>query len=368
MVRPMSSFTGYITYLKFVSGSTKSPVQQGDLFNSVFALGDAKKNVNFTSSVVDVTDNIADATAQKTIALNWTPVLAGTTILEVYSSQTLTGAADAATTTFTASNLAFATAVSVDGTPVTTGVTFSGNTVTFATAPGDADNPQDVVITGTVYATDVTSYTDPTDLNKRDIVIVTGATGYAKTTNPETGVTQVVFTSATGTIVTPPASTGTSGNAIGTLTQGLVRANPTADYQPPVGYGYDNTVKGVITIAANKLSAGAVKVQYTYNNEYVPQNDLPLINMQVEAITLTAKVRRIAVYYSQIAAFQSQTDYDTNMQEQLASKAVGELSYEIDTEIVDFLYQMGKKNNAEDAVIKPFSRVLPVGINYKLVA
>ena len=48
-----------------------------------------------------------------------------------------------------------------------------------------------------------------------------------------------------------------------------------------------------------------VKVAYVYDNIVIPQNDLPIINAEVKSIPLLAKARRIAVYYSQIAAYQA---------------------------------------------------------------
>ena len=47
-------------------------------------------------------------------------------------------------------------------------------------------------------------------------------------------------------------------------------------------------------------SAG--KVAYVYDNVIIPQNDLPMIKAEMKSIALVAKARRIAVYYSQIAA------------------------------------------------------------------
>ena len=41
------------------------------------------------------------------------------------------------------------------------------------------------------------------------------------------------------------------------------------------------------------------------NNVVVPQNDLPILNAEMDAIPLIAKARRIAIYYSQISAFQA---------------------------------------------------------------
>lgn len=73
--------------------------------------------------------------------------------------------------------------------------------------------------------------------------------------------------------------------------------------------------------------AADTKVAYVYDNVVIPQNDLPTLNAKMESIPLLAKARRIAVYYSQIAAFQAKTDYGFDLGDQLAEKAVGQLSY-----------------------------------------
>ena len=50
---------------------------------------------------------------------------------------------------------------------------------------------------------------------------------------------------------------------------------------------------------------GATRVKYEYDNVVIPQNDIPLLNVKMEHIDLYAKARRIAIYYSQIAAYQA---------------------------------------------------------------
>lgn len=81
------------------------------------------------------------------------------------------------------------------------------------------------------------------------------------------------------------------------------------------------------------------KIAYVYDNVVVPQgaDKIPTIKAEMKSMALLAKARRIAVYYSQIAAFQAKTDYGFDLGDQLAEKAVGQLSYEIDTEIVNLL-------------------------------
>ena len=96
---------------------------------------------------------------------------------------------------------------------------------------------------------------------------------------------------------------------------------------------------GAITVSG-KAEGEKVKVKYIYDNIVIPQNDLPIINVQMKDIALTAKARRVAVYYSQIAAFQAKTDYGFDLGDQLAEKAAAELSYEIDTEITNLLVEM----------------------------
>ena len=100
------------------------------------------------------------------------------------------------------------------------------------------------------------------------------------------------------------------------------------------------------------------RVRYTYDNVVVPQNDLPMIKAEMKSIALVAKARRIAVYYSQIAAYQAKTDYGVDLGDQLAEKAVGELSYEIDTEVTNLLIE----NALEDPELV-WSKTLPVGVS-----
>ena len=96
------------------------------------------------------------------------------------------------------------------------------------------------------------------------------------------------------------------------------------------------------------------KVRYIYNNVVIPQNDLPILNARIESMPLLAKARRIAVYYSQIAAFQAKTDYGFDLGDQLAEKAVGQLQYEIDTEVTQLLI-----DNAEVREDLKWNRTVP---------
>ena len=50
----------------------------------------------------------------------------------------------------------------------------------------------------------------------------------------------------------------------------------------------------------------------------------PILNAKMESVDLHAKARRIAIYYSQIAAYQAKQDYGFDMGDELAAKAVGQ--------------------------------------------
>ena len=101
------------------------------------------------------------------------------------------------------------------------------------------------------------------------------------------------------------------------------------------------------------------RVAYFYDNVVIPQNDLPILNAEMDGIALTAHARRIAIYYSQIAAFQAKTDYGFDLGDQLSEKAVGQLMYEIDTEVCGTLIDAAGEVDP-DLV---WSKTQPVGVN-----
>lgn len=103
-----------------------------------------------------------------------------------------------------------------------------------------------------------------------------------------------------------------------------------------------NTGKVSFNKDDKKFIAGAVvKVLYVYDNVIIPQQEtptsLPTLKASMASVDLHAHARRIAIYYSQIAAFQASNDYGFDMGQQLAAQAQGELQYEIDTEGVKLL-------------------------------
>lgn len=217
IVHPMTSMSGYITYIDYVAGSNKGATRQKDLFNNPFKLGDV--DVNYTSEVVAESVTVSSNEAK----VNWTPIIPERT---------------------------------------------------------------EVKVAGVAY--------------------------------------EVVYAAA-------DLATG----------KVLVEADGKLTF-----FAGD--------VADNTLAA----VKYVYDNVVIPQNDLPLVNAEIKSLPLVAKARRIAIYYSQIAAFQAKTDYGFDLGDQLAEKAVAQMNYEIDTEIVEMLAD----NAAEDGDLV-WSKTLPYGVS-----
>ena len=129
--------------------------------------------------------------------------------------------------------------------------------------------------------------------------------------------------------------------------------------------GVDTPTAGKVALINNKVEFGtapeagkAVKIAYEYNNVIIPQETLPTLKANLKHLALTARARRIAIYYSQISAFQAKQDYGIDLAAQIAEQAVGELQYEIDSEIVKMLV-----DGAEEDSTLTWSRYLPVGVS-----
>ena len=101
------------------------------------------------------------------------------------------------------------------------------------------------------------------------------------------------------------------------------------------------------------------KIRYEYDNVVIPQEDLPILDAVTRDIPIAAKTRRIAIYYSQIAAFEMKNEMGEDLGQNLSEQAVGELKYEIDSEVVMFLRKMAGDPVAE----LQFNKHIPVGLS-----
>lgn len=128
-------------------------------------------------------------------------------------------------------------------------------------------------------------------------------------------------------------------------------------------YGTVDASASTVPVAPdNAIKALYASKEFQMTN--VPAQDIPTIGPVMKNIPLVAEPRRIAVKYDQITAFQAKTDYGFSLDKQIAEQAVGELNYEIDTEIVDMLYQAAKKETLpEELELTTFSKTLPLGVD-----
>lgn len=282
----MSSFSGYVTYLKFTAGSNKGKVGIGDEFNSPFALKQTNnEKAEYTSSKVSVTSTAF--TAGTAITLKWSPVQVGSILVALKTT------ADATPSSYVFDKPNGDVYQSTSA-PVTTEVVDSNGNIT---VDRSAEGESKLTVT-TDYVID-----------------------YGKTRDGA-GIGDANATDVFGSI----------------------------------------TIKSTVTGASTATKAD---VSYIYNNVYIPQNDIPLLNAEMAAIPLVAHARRIAVYYSNLAAFQAKTDYGFDMGPSLADQAVAQLSYEIDTEIVNGLHEAASTNTDASTVLPmlTFSKTLPIGVS-----
>ena len=149
---------------------------------------------------------------------------------------------------------------------------------------------------------------------------------------------------------------------------GKVSLSPMATKRFNDGKADAKIIRGNETIFADVVDGNIAGVQAgdkvayfseEFQMEHVPAQDIPTIGPVMRRIALVAEPRRIAVRYDQITAFQAKTDYGFSLDKQIAEQACGELAYEIDTEIVEMLYNGAKENGVD----LNWSKVLPVGVS-----
>ena len=94
-------------------------------------------------------------------------------------------------------------------------------------------------------------------------------------------------------------------------------------------------VQLTVTSGSVSFTAGTYsRIKYVYDNIVIPQEKLPQIKAEMDSLTLEARARRIAVTYSQIAAFQAKQDYGIDFEATINKQAQAELQYQIDGEAI----------------------------------
>lgn len=64
-------------------------------------------------------------------------------------------------------------------------------------------------------------------------------------------------------------------------------------------------INGKVVFGTAPENGKIIKIAYEYNNVIIPQETIPTLKANLKNLVLTARARRIAVYYSQISAFQA---------------------------------------------------------------
>lgn len=147
---------------------------------------------------------------------------------------------------------------------------------------------------------------------------------------------------STATTITPAWTPVVGGKIIGIKTEDNTEVELTL-------------TNGSVTVAAGLYN----KIKYQYDNVVIPQKDVPQLTASLEGIELAAKARRVGIYYSQLAAFQAKTEMGVDLGEILATQACAELSYEIDTEVVNLLVTNANGTHVDMS----WNKRLPIGVS-----
>ena len=137
----------------------------------------------------------------------------------------------------------------------------------------------------------------------------------------------------------------------GTITYGYAKAKSVT------GAIYNGDTKAQIHLTAAVTAKAPFTINYTYNNIAIMQDDIPMVTAVQKGIYLMAKARRIAINYSQMAAFQAKQENGQDLGKNLEKVAVGTLKYEIDTEVVNLLVDNAYKGGIDGTApqgAKPF--------------
>ena len=119
--------------------------------------------------------------------------------------------------------------------------------------------------------------------------------------------------------------------------------------------GTINYASGAFTCAT--ATDGSV-ANYEYNNEQVPDLQVPEINMSLAQIPVYAKSRKLAAYWGFDAAYDLKQQYGTDILDVMSAQAAGEIQHEVDTEVVTKLLQ-----GAAAGPELTWNKIPPTGVN-----
>jgi len=146
-------------------------------------------------------------------------------------------------------------------------------------------------------------------------------------------------------VLTLPDNTTVIDNGAGAL------VDPTTSTQ----VGTINYTTGAFSCAT---ATEGTTARYEYNNEQVPDLKVPEITISLAQIPIYAKSRKLAAYWGFDAAYDLKQQYGEDITDIMATQAAAEISYEIDTEIVNDLVRL-----AGAGTELTWNKIPPTGVN-----
>lgn len=136
-------------------------------------------------------------------------------------------------------------------------------------------------------------------------------------------------------IVEEPITTGASLDFKPILPGTVTITDSTGTYVDNGNGGLTNIATGVTTDNAINYATGEVTLagltdataNYEYNNEQVPDLQVPEINMSLAQIPIFAKSRKLAAYWGFDAAYDLRQQYGTEILDVMSAQAAGEIAH-----------------------------------------
>lgn len=115
---------------------------------------------------------------------------------------------------------------------------------------------------------------------------------------------------------------------------------------------------GQLEITLATASSDEPNVSYSYNNEDVPLNNVPEVNLRITSLPVVCKSRKMKAVYAFDAAYELEKEYGQDIDSLLATEVAGEIAHEIDMELANDIFKMA---NAGSPIT--WSKTQPVGVN-----
>lgn len=115
---------------------------------------------------------------------------------------------------------------------------------------------------------------------------------------------------------------------------------------------------GQLELTLATASSDEPNVSYSYNNEDVPLNNVPEVNLRITSLPVVCKSRKMKAVYAFDAAYELEKEYGQDIDSLLATEVAGEIAHEIDMELANDIFKMA---NAGSPIT--WSKTQPVGVN-----